>query len=196
MIKEFTKGLFKENPVFRIILGLCPALAVTTKAVYGISMGLSVIFVLFLTAIFISLIRKIVPDDVRIGVYIVIIAAVVTLCDIFLKANFPDISKALGPYVPLIVVNCIIFGRAEAYFSRNNVINSVLDGLGMGAGFTLTLILVGGVREIIGSGTFFGFKIFGAWYPRFLVMILPAGGFITLGVLMGVINYISRKKSA
>ena len=176
LLKEFTKGLFKENPVFRILLGLCPTLAVTTKAVYGISMGLSVIFVLLLTAVFISLIRKIVPDDVRIGVYIVIIAAVVTLCDIFLKAYFPDISKALGPYVPLIVVNCIIFGRTEAYFAKNSLIPSVIDGLGMGIGFTLSLILVGGVREIIGSGTFFGWTVFGPGYPRFLIMILPAGG--------------------
>lgn len=174
---------------------MCPTLAVTTKAVFGLSMGLATAFVLVSSGIVVSAIRKLVPAQVRIPMFTVIIATFVTAADYFLKANFYQISKALGPYVPLIVVNCIILGRAEAFASKNGVVRSFFDALGMGVGFTGALIILGSVREILGSGTIFGYRIMWEGYTNWVVMVLPAGAFITLGVLVGIFNVINKKVS-
>ncbi len=192
-MKEFVKGLFKENPILCYLLGMCPALAVTTNAINALTMGLSVIFVLFSSNVIISLIRRSVPPQVRIVSFIVVIATFVTVTDIFLKANFPVLSKELGPFVPLIVVNCIILGRAEAFASKRKLIPSILDALGMGLGFTVTLLAMGAVREILGMGTVFGVTVLPGFFPKFLIMILPAGAFITLGVFVGIHRAVIKK---
>ncbi|MFH1352359.1 MAG: electron transport complex subunit E, partial [bacterium] len=192
-MKNFVKGLFKENPILCYLLGLCPTLAVTTNAVNALTMGLGVIFVLFFSNVIISLIGKVVPKQVRIASFIVVIATFVTVTDIFLKANFPALSKALGPFIPLIVVNCIILGRAEVFASKNNLVSSALDALGMGIGFTVTLLVMGAVREILGLGTVFGITVLPGFFPKFLVMILPAGAFITLGLLVGLHEAVLKK---
>jgi len=192
--KEFVKGFFEQNPILAFLLGLCPTLAVTTNAVNALTMGLSVIFVLFFSNLIISLIRKMVPNQVRIAAFIVVIATFVTIVDIFLKANFPALSKALGPFIPLIVVNCIILGRAEAFASKNGVFLSILDALGMGIGFTITLIIMGGIREVLAFGTFFNVKVAPDFMPKFLVMILPPGAFFTLGILVGIKNAVTMRK--
>jgi len=186
--QNFIKGLWQENPVFRLLLGMCPTLAVTNYVKNGIAMGVAVIFVLVCSSVIISSFRRQIPSQVRIPTFIVLIATFVTLADYFLKANFPDISKQLGPYVPLIVVNCIILGRAEAFASKHPVFHSLLDALGMGIGFTLALVILSSVRELLGVGSILGFKILGDWYTPWVVMILPAGAFITLGILLGLIN--------
>ena len=186
---EFLKGLWDESPTFRQLLGMCPTLAVTTNAVNGFSMGLATSFVLICSSIIISFIRKLIPNQVRIASYVVVIAAFVTMADLFLKGNFPEISKALGPFVPLIVVNCIILGRAEAYASKHSPLPAFVDALGMGTGFTLALLVLGTIREILGSGTVFGLLRFEPW----VVMILPGGAFITLGLLIGLMNVIKER---
>jgi len=193
MIKDFVKGLWRENPVFVQVLGMCPTLAVTTKALFGLSMGLATTFVVISSSIVISAVRKFVPDEVRIPIFTVIIATFVTAADYFLKANFFQISKALGPYVPLIVVNCVILGRAEAFASKTGVVRSFLDALGMGLGFTAALIVLGSIREILGAGTIFGFELMGKGFTKWIVMVLPAGAFITLGLLVGVFNIINDR---
>lgn len=187
-MKDFIRGLWKEHPVFRQLLGMCPALAVTTSAINGISMGLAVIFVLFFSSLVVSLIKKLVPHQVRIAVYTVIIATFVTIVDLFLKAQFPEISRALGPYVPLIIVNCIILGRCEAFSSKNNVRSSLRDALGMGIGFSWGLFILGSIREILGAGSILGIKIMPANYDPLIIMILPAGAFLVLGLLVAVMN--------
>jgi len=192
-IADLTRGLWRENPVFVQVLGMCPTLAVTTKAVFGLSMGLATTFVVVSSSVVISIIRKLVPNQGRIPMFTVIIATFVTAADYFLKANFYQISKALGPYVPLIVVNCVILGRAEAFASKKAVIRSFLDALGMGIGFTCALIVLGGIREILGAGTIFGYRILWEGFTNWIVMILPAGAFITLGLLVGVFNVIDEK---
>jgi len=189
--EDFFKGLWKQNPVFKFLLGMCPTLAVTNSVINGLAMGLAVIFVLSCSNIVISIVRKIVPHQVRIAVFIVFIATFVTVADLILKAKFPDISKALGPYVPLIVVNCIILGRAEAFASKNSLLRSICDALGMGAGFTLALLLLGAIREILGTGTLLGIEVLGEGFERWVIMILPAGAFLTLGVLIGIFNLLS-----
>ena len=186
---EFTKGLWNESPTFRQLLGMCPTLAVTTSVINGFSMGMATTFVLICSSTIISFIRKLIPNQVRIASYIVIIAAFVTVADLFLKGNFPAVSKALGPFIPLIVVNCVILGRAEAFAAKNNPLLSFADALGMGLGFTLALTMLGTIREILGSGTIFGFLTFEPW----VVMILPGGAFITLGLLIGLINFLKQK---
>lgn len=192
---EFIKGLWKENPVFRLLLGLCPALAVTTSAVNGLAMGTAVIFVLVSSNVIVSCFRKYIPHEVRIATFTVIIATFVTVCDYFLAAQFPKISKALGPYVPLIVVNCIILCRAEAFASKNSVLASLADALGMGVGFTLSLVLLGGIREILGTGTIFNLSLVSPDILRpWVIMLLPPGAFITLGLLVGIMNMLSRKR--
>lgn len=193
LYREFFKGLWKENPVFVQVLGMCPALAVTTKALFGLSMGLATTFVVVSASIVVSTFRKFIPHQVRIATFTIIIATFVTIADLFLKANFFVISKALGPYVPLIVVNCIILGRQEAFASRNNVGRSFLDALGMGVGFTIALIVLGSVREALGSGTIFGYTIAAESFTRWAIMLMPPGAFITLGVLVGIFNFISNK---
>jgi len=192
--KDFIHGLWKQNPVFRLILGMCPTLAVTNVAINGLVMGLAVIFVLLGSALFVSSIRKVVPEKIRIPVFIVIIATFVTIADYMLAAFTPGIHKVLGIYVPLIVVNCIILGRMEAFSKNNPLGNSLLDALGMGLGFTWGLIILGSIRELIGFGTIFGITVLGAWYPQVMIMKLPTGAFITLGLLIALMNIIKNKK--
>lgn len=194
--KEFSKGIWRENPIFRIVLGMCPTLAVTTQAENGIGMGLATTFVLVSSNTIISLIRNFIPRRVRIPSFILVIATFVTCVDLLMRAYFPKLSDSLGIFIPLIVVNCIILGRAEAFASKNPVLASVLDGLGMGVGFTLSLFILGSIREVLGNGTIFGIKLFGEGFSPAIVMILPPGAFITLGVLLAVMNFISSKERA
>jgi electron transport complex protein RnfE len=194
-LREFLKGLWDENPVLRSLLGLCPTLAVTNSAVNGLAMGLATTFVLLSSSILISLLRKVIPYQVRIASYVVIIATFVTVADRFLAAYFPVISQALGPYVPLIVVNCLILGRQEAFSSKNNIRRSILDGAGMGSGFILILIALGGIREILGSGSIFGIQLLGDWFNPWMVMVLPPGAFITLGLLIASGNWINDRRT-
>lgn len=196
LLKEFTKGLWEINPTFKQILGMCPTLAVTVSAINGIAMALATTFVLVFSSLLISLVRKWIPNQVRIASYIVIIATFVTIVDLVMKAQFVELSKALGPFIPLIVVNCIILGRAEAFASKNNPLRSVLDALGNGAGFLISLFVLGSVREIIGSRTIMGFQVLPNGFEPWLIMILPAGAFLTLGLMMGFANmFIERKKN-
>lgn len=188
LIKEFTKGLWKENPVFRLVLGMCPTLAVTTAAFNGIGMGLATTFVLVCSNVLVARLRKVIPSKVRIASYVVIIAAFVTIVDLVMKAYFYQLHKTLGLFIPLIVVNCIILGRAEAFASRNPVMESLVDGLGMGMGFTLALVALGMVRELLGSGTIFGLVILGKGFEPFLLMILPPGAFLALGLMLALMN--------
>jgi|TARA_B100001971_G_C18253624_1_gene580222 electron transport complex protein RnfE len=195
-VQNFLKGLWKQNPIFRLILGMCPTLAVTNAAINGLAMGLATLFVLVSSALIVSLIRNWIPSKVRIPSFIVIIATFVTIADYILAATVPPIHKVLGIYVPLIVVNCIILGRMEAFASKNSLINSLIDAFGMGIGFTLGLIILGSVREILGFGTLFGITLLGSWYPQMLIMKLPTGAFVTLGLLIALMNVISRRKTA
>jgi electron transport complex protein RnfE len=191
LLGDFTRGLWREHPLL-VPLGTCPTLAVTTTVVNGFAMGVATTFVLVSSCLMTSLVRKLIPQEVRIAAFTMIIATFVTLADLFLKANFYEISKALGPFVPLIVVNCIILGRQEAFASKHGPLRSTLDALGMGAGFSLLLLLLGGVREVLGSRTLLGHPVpgMGAWFPTWVVMILPAGAFITLGIIIGVAKQI------
>ncbi len=193
-LKELTKGLVKENPIFVQFLGMCATLAVSTSVVNSIGMGLSTMVVLVASNIIISLLRNFIPNKVRIAAYIIVIAGCVTAVEMALKAFVPEISKSLGIFIPLIVVNCIILGRAEAFASKNGVIKSALDGIGMGLGFTLALCILGAIREILGNGTLLGISIFGEGFQPATVMILPPGAFIALGCVLAVINIISAKK--
>ncbi len=196
LLREFTKGLWEINPTFKQILGMCPTLAVTVSAINGIAMALATTFVLVFSSLMISLVRKLIPNQVRIASYIVIIAAFVTIVDLVMKAQFVELSKALGPFIPLIVVNCIILGRAEAFASKNGPLRSVLDALGNGAGFFISLFVLGSIREIIGSRTILGYQVLPNGFEPWLIMILPAGAFLALGLLMGFANlYIERKKN-
>ena len=195
LAQNFFKGLFKENPVFVLVLGLCPTLAVTTSVEKAIGMGLASTFVLVCSNLIISLIKKFVPDEVRIPIFIVVIATFVTLVKLIMAAYFPALKAALGIFLPLIVVNCIILGRAEAFASKNGPAVSLADGLGMGLGFTLALTLLGAVREILGSGSFLGIPFSDAVMPYTqTIFILAPGGFLTLGLLMGFFNYMALRK--
>ncbi len=192
LVKDFVKGLWKENPVFVQVLGMCPTLAVTTSAENGFAMASATIFVLVSSSLVVSIFKRVIPTQVRIATYTVIIATFVTVADYFLKAKFPLMSKALGPYVPLIVVNCIILGRAEAFASKNSVMRSLADSLGMGAGFMMALVMLGSIRELFATGAIFGHTIIPAWHG-WVIMVLPAGAFITLGMLVGLFKLISKK---
>ncbi|BCR06921.1 electron transport complex subunit E [Desulfuromonas versatilis] len=194
LIGEFSKGIWRENAVFRLLLGLCPTLAVTTSAENGLGMGLATTFVLLCSNIVVSLLRKLIPAQVRIPAYIVIIASFVTVVQLSMEAYVYDLYKALGIFIPLIVVNCLILGRAEAYASKNSVLPSVVDGAGMGLGFTLALFILGAVRELFGSGSILGVSLFGAHYQPFLLMILPPGAFIALGLLLAGMNRIDAAR--
>lgn len=185
-------GIIKENPALRLVLGTCPTLAVTTLAVNGIGMGLSATFVLICSGIAVSALRNVIPAKVRIPAYITIIAAFVTVLMMLVKAYLPSLNSSLGVYLPLIVVNCIILGRAEMFASKNKVLDSALDGLGMGLGFTLTLFLMGTIREVLGNGTFFGIDLHLPVEPM-IVFITPPGGFFVFGVLMGLVVWIEEK---
>jgi len=192
--KEFVKGLIKENPTFVLALGLCPTLAVSTALTNGLGMGIAATFVLIGSNIIISLIKNIVPDKIRIPCYIVVIATFVTITELFMKAYSPALNRALGIYVPLIVVNCMVLGRAEAYASKSSVSNSIMDALGMGVGFTLALLLISGIREILGLGTFFGLRIIKGYEPMF-IFALPSGALLVIGLLMGFFNLLKNKKT-
>ena len=191
---ELTKGIIKENPVFVTLLGMCPTLAVTTLAKNGIGMGLATTFVLVCSNIVISLLKRVIPDSVRLPSFIVIIAGFVTLIEFLMKGYLPELYSSLGIFLSLITVNCIILGRAEVFASKNSVIASALDGLGMGLGFTLALFLMGSIREIIGTGSFMGFKLGALANDTMLIFIMPAGGFFTLGMIIAAINKLADKK--
>ena len=187
-------GLWKQNPVFVQVLGTCPTLAVTNSVRNALAMGAATLFVLVCSNVLISLVRKMVPKQVRIATYILIIATFVTVVDYVIKAASTAVYKALGPFIALIVVNCIILGRAEAYASKNPVGRSALDGLGMGIGFTFALLCLGGVREILGAGTFLGYPLFGPHYQPWVLFLLPPGGFFTLGAWLLLFNAWKRHK--
>ena len=187
----FTKGFFKENPTFVLLLGMCPTLATTTSAINGLSMGLATLFVLVLSNMAISAIAPVVPDKVHIPVYIVVIATFVTILQFAMQAYTPDMYKTLGLFIPLIVVNCIVLGRAEAFASKNGIVDSALDGLGIGFGFTMSLTVLGLVREILGSGSAFGWKFISG--DGILVFVMAPGAFIALGYLMVLFNKIAKK---
>ena len=191
----FTRGIWKENPIFRLLLGLCPALAVTTSVENGLGMGLASTFVLLCSNVIVSLLRDFIPRKVRIPAYIVVIASFVTIVDLTMHAYFFELHRSLGLFIPLIVVNCIILGRADAFASRNPVGLAFIDGLGMGLGFTLGLAVLGGVREILGSGSLLGFPVFGASFPPALVMILPPGAFLGLGLLLAGMNKLEERRA-
>lgn len=195
LIRDFNKGIWQENAVFKLLLGMCPVLAVTTSAENGLGMGLATTFVLVCSNIVVALMRKLIPSGVRIPAFIIIIATFVTVVQLCMEAWVYDLYQALGIFIPLIVVNCLILGRAEAFASKNPVSRSAADGLGMGLGFTLALFMLGAVREIFGSGAILGFDLFGASYQPILLMILPPGAFITLGLLLALMSRMSRVKS-
>ena len=191
--KEFFKGFYKENPVFRLALGLCPTLAVSNSVQNAVGMGAAATFVLLCSNVIISLIRKGVPKKIRIPIYIVVIATFVTIVDLVMAGFAPDLHKSLGIFVPLIVVNCVILGRAEAFAGKNSVFYSFLDGLGMGIGFTLALTIIGVARELLGDGKLWGIPVFGPGFEPVLLFILPPGAFLTLGLFLGFFNWIDLK---
>ena len=194
--KEFTKGFIKENPVFVLLLGMCPTLGVTGSAINGMGMGLASTAVLICSNIVIALLKNFIPDKVRIPAFIVVIASFVTGVDLVMGAYLPDLYAQLGLFIPLIVVNCLILGRAEAFASKNGVLISAIDGIGMGLGFTFALTLLGAVREILGAGSVFGFKFIPETADGMLLFIMPPGAFIALGFLIAFVNVLTRKKAA
>ncbi len=195
-IKVIKNGIIDENPTFVQVIGMCPTLAVTSSAINGIGMGLSTAAVLICANLFISLLRKIIPDKVRIPCFIVVIATFVTIVEFLLKAYLPALNASLGLYIPLIVVNCIILGRAEAFASKNGPIDSICDGIGNGLGFTIALACIGLVREFIGSGTLFNITVLPEAFPRTLLFIMAPGAFFTLGCMMAALNHFRNKKKA
>lgn len=194
-MKTLTNGLFKDNPIFVQLLGMCPTLAVTTSATNGFAMGAATTVVLVLANIVISIIRKLIPNKIRIPIFIVVIATFVTMVGLFMKAYFPEIDKSLGLFIPLIVVNCLILARAEAFAFKNGPAESMLDGIGMGLGFTLALTILGIVREIPGEGTVFGLRVLPEAFEPAVIMILPAGAFLALGLLLAGNNVLKARKN-
>lgn len=190
-LKIFTKGFLKENAVFVLFLGLCPTLGVTTSAVNGLGMGLATTFVLLMSNIVVSLVKNFIPDKVRIPAFIVIIASFVTIVELVLQGYIPSLYEQLGLFIPLIVVNCLILGRAEAFASKNGILDSILDGLGMGLGFAMALTILGAVREILGSGSIFGINVYEG--DGMLVFVLAPGAFIALGYLIAMTNILNKK---
>lgn len=190
--KNFSKGFFKENAVFVLLLGMCPTLGVTTSAINGMGMGLATAFVLVMSNLVISLIKNLIPDKVRIPVFIVVIASFVTVVQLTMQAFVPGLYKALGLFIPLIVVNCIILGRAEAFASKNNIVSSIIDGLGIGLGFAMALTMLGGIREILGNGSIFDIKFVGDDASTILLFVLSPGAFIALGYLIALINKLKK----
>lgn len=188
LLRVFTNGILNENPTFRLLLGMCPTLAISTAASSGVGMGLAATFVLVFSNIVISSLRRIIPEKVRIPCFIVVIATFVTIIDLGIKAFLTSLSDTLGIFIPLIVVNCIIFARAEAFAFKNPVLPSAMDGLGMGLGFTCSLTLLSSVREIIGAGTWFGMQVMPQGYEPMAIITKPTGGFITLGMLLLIVN--------
>jgi Na+-translocating ferredoxin:NAD+ oxidoreductase subunit E len=190
-LKNFTKGFIKENPVFVLLLGMCPVLGVTSSAINGLGMGLATTFVLVMANTVVSLVKSQIPDKVRIPAFIVIIATFVTVVELVMQAYLPALFESLGIFIPLIVVNCIVLGRAEAFASKNNLVSSIIDGLGMGLGFAFALTLLGGIREILGSGRLFDFVIYSEDYVMLLFVLAP-GAFIVLGYLIALINRMKK----
>lgn len=193
---EFIKGLWRDNPVFVQVLGMCPVLAVTNSGINALAMGLATLFVLVLSNALVSMLRHFIPRQVRIATFILIIATFVTVVDYLIQAISLDLHRALGAFISLIVVNCLILGRAEAFACKNSVGRSILDGLGMGVGFTFALLCLGGVREILGNGSLFGLALFPAGFQPWIVMILPSGGFFTLGLWLLFFNYLKGRRQA
>lgn len=194
LMGNFRKGFWRENAVFRLLLGLCPALAVTTSAENGLGMGLATTFVLVCSNVVVSTLRKLIPARVRIPCYIVVIASFVTVVQLCMEAYFYDLHKALGIFIPLIVVNCLILGRAEAFASKNPLLPALVDGAGMGLGFSLALFALGAVREIFGAGTLLGVALFGPDYQPLLLMILPPGAFLAMGLLLAGMNRFDARR--
>ena len=192
-LKVFLNGILKENPIFVLVLGMCPTLATTSSAMNGMSMGLATAFVLLSSNVVISLLKSFIPDKVRIPAYVVVIATFVTVVEMVMQAFVPALFESLGIFIPLIVVNCIVLGRAEAFASKNNVFKSALDGLGMGLGFTFALTLLGVVRELLGTGNVFGYSLYSDQYGMLLFVLAP-GAFIALGYLIAVINKLQKVK--
>lgn len=191
--KRLKNGLLGENPVFVQVLGMCPTLAVTTSAMNGLGMGLATTAVLFGSNLVISLLRNIIPSKVRIPAFIVVIATFVTIVDLMLQGYVPALYEALGLFIPLIVVNCVVLGRAEAYASKSGVFSSIADGIGMGLGFAFALTIIGSVREIFGAGQLFGMDVMPGWFPEITILILAPGAFIVLGLLFAAFNYINDR---
>lgn len=189
--KNFSKGFIKENPVFVLLLGMCPTLGVTSSAINGLGMGLATTFVLLMSNIVVSIIKSQIPDKVRIPSFIVIIASFVTVVQLVMQAYLPSLYQSLGLFIPLIVVNCIVLGRAEAFASKNNLVTAAVDGLGIGLGFTFALVLLGGIRELLGSGKLFDFTIYSEDYVTLLFVLAP-GAFIVLGYLIAIINRVKK----
>lgn len=194
ILKPLKEGIITNNPTFIQLIGMCPTLGVTTNAINGLAMGLATAAVLVGSNLAISLIKKIVPDEIRIPVFVVVIATFVTAVGMLLEAFQPELNKSLGLFIPLIVVNCLILGRAEAYASKNSAIMSIFDGIGMGLGFTLALTILGAIREILGSGQLFGKLIMGSSFNPSIMFILPPGAFFVLGLLIGIINKVNNMK--
>jgi len=190
---EFMKGVIKENPLLRLLLGMCPTLAVTTTAFNGLGMGVAAMFVMVGANIVISALRNVTPTKVRIPVFVITIATFVSLVDMVIAAFVPDLYDALGIFIPLIVVNCVVFSRVEAFARKNPVLPSIADGLGMGVGYGIMLVIMGAVRELFGAGTIFGATIFGGGFQPMLIFASPPGAFITLGVIIGVANYLFKR---
>ena len=195
-VKIIKNGIIDENPTFAQVIGMCPTLAVTGSAINGIGMGLSTAAVLICSNFFISILRKVIPDKVRIPCFIVVIATFVTIIQFLLQAYLPELNASLGLYIPLIVVNCLILARAEAYASKNSPIDSIFDGIGMGLGFTVALGFLGLVREFIGAGTLFNVAVLPDAFPKTLLFVMAPGAFFTLGCLMALLNYFRNKKKA
>ncbi|MDD3400841.1 MAG: electron transport complex subunit E [Eubacteriales bacterium] len=191
--RVFFNGILPENPTLRLVLGTCPTMAITTTAINGIGMGLAATFVLLGSNIVISLLRNFIPDKIRIPAFIVIICTFVTMVQMLMQAFLPSLYQSLGIFIPLIVVNCIILARAEAYASKNGVLLSAMDGLGMGMGFTLAITLIGAIRELIGNGSVFGVNLLGSGYEPMLLFIMPAGGFIAFGLVLWIVNLLTSK---
>jgi electron transport complex protein RnfE len=192
--KVFFNGILDENPTYRLVLGTCPTMAITTSASNGIGMGLAVTFVLVFSNLVISLLRNFTPDKIRIPVFIVVIASFVTIVQMVMQGFLPDLNQSLGIFIPLIVVNCIILGRAEAFASKNKPLASVVDGLGMGTGFTLAITFIAIIRELLGAGTIFGATVLGEWYTPILIFSLAPGGFLTYGMAIALFNWVTRRE--
>lgn len=194
ILDQFRDGIITNNPTFVQLLGTCPALATTTSASNALGMGVSVILILMFSNMFISLLRKFIPAQIRIASYIVIISGFVSMLELLIKAYLPSLSNSLGLFIPLIVVNCIILARAEAFASKNKVLPSIIDGLAMGSGFTFALVILGAIREVIGAGTIFGISVFGEWFEPAVLFIMPPGAFITLGFVIALVQKLQYRR--
>ncbi|MGB9812554.1 MAG: electron transport complex subunit RsxE [Thermovenabulum sp.] len=195
LVKDFVNGLWNENPIFRMVIGICSALAVTTAAKNGIAMGLALTFVLTCSSILISILKNVIPSKVRIPCYIIVVATFTTIVDLVMKAYFPALYQVMGIFIPLIVVNCIVLARAEAFASKVNVLRAAADALGMGLGYAWAITVISMVRELLGNGTLFDIPIFGQNFTQWVIMLLPPGAFFVMGILVGLMNLITRKSS-